>query len=45
MKNTKCLKIITRSVKKKSFIEKSLLAKNGSNWEGGGVTEYKKHEF
>lgn len=29
--------------KKKSFIEKSLLAKNGSNWEG--VTEYKKHEF
>lgn len=32
--------------KKKSFIEKSLLAKNGSNWEGGGgVTEYKKHEF
>lgn len=23
--------------KKKSFIEKSLLAKNGSNWEGGGV--------
>lgn len=28
--------------KKKSFIEKSLLAKNGSNWEGGGGNRKQK---
>lgn len=31
--------------KKKSFIEKSLLAKNGSNWEGGGLQNTKSMNF
>lgn len=41
MKNTKCLKIITRSVKEK----KVYLPKIDPIGGGGGLTENKKHEF
>lgn len=39
MKNTKCLKIITRSVKEKKVYLPKI------DPIGGGLTENKKHEF